>query len=202
MANFIDLTGHVFGRLTVDRKVPGRKWLCVCECGQVKAVRGTDLKRGRTQSCGCLHMERITTHGASKRKNWDRLYTIWDSMRKRCRYKRNHNYAGRGISVCPEWSEYAAFRDWALLNGYADGLTLDRVQVDEGYSPGNCRWLTTQENNQNQRRTRLNPAFVKAIRVSFAAGFMTMAQMSRYFGVSFGTISKVVHYQSWTNIKI
>jgi len=85
-----------------------------------------------------------------------RLYTIWKKMRQRCNdhnainYK---NYGGRGISICSEWNDFAAFRIWAFNNGYAENLTLDRIDNDLGYSPDNCRWSTYKEQAKNRRTT-------------------------------------------------
>lgn len=76
-------------------------------------------------------------------------------MRRRCDYPKNPKweyYGGRGIRVCDEWQAYETFRDWALANGYADNLTLDRINVDGNYEPSNCRWLSRAAQNRNYRR--------------------------------------------------
>lgn len=87
----------------------------------------------------------------------ERLYTIWCGMRRRCNSPNDEaypRYGGRGIAVCPEWNDYAAFRSWALASGYADHLTIDRRDNDRGYEPGNCRWATYAEQNRNYGRNR------------------------------------------------
>lgn len=95
----------------------------------------------------------------SKRKPRERLYNIWLHMKDRCNnpnFKSYHNYGGRGISVCEEWSNsYQTFREWALENGYSDELTIDRIYVNGNYSPSNCRWLTRQEQSYNKRTNKI-----------------------------------------------
>lgn len=88
------------------------------------------------------------------------MYYIWDSMKARCYNPQRRdfkNYGGRGITVCTEWlHDFAAFRDWALSHGYADNLTIDRIDNDKGYSPDNCRWATIAEQNQHKRPRKSN----------------------------------------------
>lgn len=86
-----------------------------------------------------------------------RLYTIWRNMRRRCSSPKDAaypRYGGRGISVCPAWEQFEAFRAWALAHGYEDDLTIDRIDNDRGYEPGNCRWATYAEQNRNYGRNR------------------------------------------------
>jgi hypothetical protein len=98
-------------------------------------------------------------HGDTKGGEWHRLYRIWVAMRQRCNDPNRDGFAGyggRGIKVCPEWdSSYPAFKAWALANGYASHLTIDRVDVNGNYEPGNCRWLTVKEQLSNTRRSKL-----------------------------------------------
>lgn len=90
--------------------------------------------------------------------NGTRLYIIWKAMRERCmcpNCNRWHRYGGRGITVCTEWDDFALFRDWAMSNGYADNLTLDRIDHDGNYEPSNCRWATQQEQQNNRCNNRI-----------------------------------------------
>lgn len=128
----------------------------VCHCGTPVFVRRA--MAGTQQSCGCGKGR--YKHGASKRHehDGDRLYSIWSNMRQRCanpRGKSWENYGGRGITVCSEWDDFVVFRAWAVANGYAVGLTLDRRDNDGDYTPANCQWSTWAEQSRNRRSNLL-----------------------------------------------
>lgn len=159
MGKIKDISGQKFGRLNVIKYAYTDKrhtaiWQCKCDCGNIVEVRGDALRNGTIQSCGCLQEDRrkeaLTKHGQSRSK----LYKVYHSMKGRCYNKNNreyHNYGARGIAVYSEWlSSYETFYDWAIENGYQDGLTIDRIDVNKGYEPDNCRWVNnkTQQNNK------------------------------------------------------
>ena len=159
MPKLIDITGQTFGRLTALRTASRNAdrrmlWHCRCTCGQEILASGKLLREGRIKSCGCwksaLCAQVQTKHGES----FTRLHRIWTGIKTRCtnpHCKAFPRYGGRGIRLCDEWREYTFFRDWARTNGYADHLTIDRINNDGHYEPNNCRWASYAEQNRNQR---------------------------------------------------
>lgn len=157
-----DLTGKRFGKLVVIKRVEniwqGNRsvvaWLCKCDCGNEKVVSGGSLRSGNAKSCGCLSFEKIYKHGGS----YDKLYSVWNGIKQRCNNEKSNaykNYGGRGISVCDEWeNSYVAFRDWAISNGYVEGLEIDRIDNNGNYCPENCRVITHKEQQSNKRTNR------------------------------------------------
>lgn len=137
---------------TSDRAI---RWLCKCDCGTELVIRGGNLKyQSGCKACGnILTGKAKTTHGATKSSGAIRapLYKTWRSMLARCKGDHEHNrwYAGKGITVCEEWEyDYTAFRDWAVKAGWKEGLSIDRVDTNKGYSPSNCQWVTRSQNSK------------------------------------------------------
>jgi len=146
------LSGERFGRLVVIEPTGKRQnnhivWRCQCDCGNEHFVVGSVLKSGLSRSCGCLRRERFYKHGGKG----TRLYNIWKNLKKRCNNSNNpkfRRYGGRGIEVDARWSDFVVFRDWALVNGYSDDLTIDRIDNDKGYFPENCQWLSRDDHSK------------------------------------------------------
>lgn len=187
-----DLTGNVYGRLTVVSfsyrdKRSNSFWRCDCICGKQSTVRIGDLNSGNTTSCGCYReeqsnkalIERSTTHG----ETGTRLYNIWRGIKQRCRYEKfigYEYYGGRGIDVCNEWHDsYECFRDWALSNGYEDNLTIDRIDNDGNYEPSNCVWSTYLEQANNRRDNNV---------ITHNGHSKTVSQWAEHLGVNKSTL--------------
>lgn len=190
-----DLTGRKFGRLVVICRAAniGRKtaWLCKCDCGNTKVSTMSNLKSGHVTSCGCawkdivppLNKDLNTRHAESGTQ----LYRAWTNMRYRCNtptcqcYK---NYGGRGITICKEWGEYESFRDWALNNGFMEGLSIDRIDVDGNYEPSNCRWVSdkTQQNNKRNNVT-----------LTFGGQTHTLQEWSEMTGINWTTLKRRIN---------
>lgn len=187
--------GRRFGRLVVvgiRRERRGKRneiiAQCRCDCGKEKDVLWCHLARGCAKSCGCLRREFAANKGHNSVKHGGRrtrLYRIWIGMRGRCYNHHNTgyaNYGGRGIEVCPEWrGDFAAFREWALSHGYADNLSIDRIDNDRGYSPDNCRWADALAQSNNLRTNHLLTA---------AGQTLSIAEWSRLTGINRGAIDK------------
>lgn len=168
-----NLIGQRFGRLTVIelhhreqvfnkrgiKKGYKNYWLCKCECGNEKVIVGESLIANKTKSCGCFRNEKLKErrlkHGMSETK----LNGIYSSMKRRCYNKNDKNYndyGNRGITVCDEWKNNSkAFYNWALSNGYQEGLTIDRIDNNGNYEPSNCKWATMKEQSRHRRNSRL-----------------------------------------------
>lgn len=162
--NYIDLTGMKFNRLTVIKlheRTEKRKymWLCKCDCGNEKIVLGSHLKSGHTKSCGCYNREKIKNLNKKTGLSQSKLFYAYHNMHNRCERKNCDSYSdygGRGISVCEEWSGkngFEKFVGWALENNYEEGMQIDRIDNDKGYSPCNCRWVSKIEQANNKRNT-------------------------------------------------
>lgn len=188
--NVKDLSYQRFGRLTVTPKYEMRKshayWLCRCDCGGLKFVRGSHLRSGNVTSCGCLKGN--ITHGGSN----TRLYNIWIGMRNRCI---NHSdpqyqsYGGRGIQICNEWQSFPNFRDWAMSNGYSRGLSIDRIDNDGGYCPENCRWATPLEQANNTRKNHL---------ITFNGETHSLSEWARLLNIKQSTLSMRINNYGWS----
>lgn len=169
----IDLTGKFFGRLkAVKRKGTAKdghaNWLCLCKCGEYTIVSSNNLRFGSVKSCGCLSREKTITrsikHGHNRNKNPSRTYNSWCNMIKRCTNPKTFaykNYGKRGITVCKRWSNKKdGFKNFLKDMGERpEGKSLDRIDNNKlirGYSPNNCKWSTTKEQNNNKRNNKRN----------------------------------------------
>lgn len=144
--------GFTSGDLTIisDRVITEGvpSYLCKCACGAVKYIKEVRLRSAsaKAASCGKCHLQ---APDAPSKKNV-RLYWVWAAMLQRCNNPKNPSYrwyGAKGVTVCPDWEEYASFKSWALSSGYEQGLTIDRVDSSGEYGPLNCRWVSPEINS-------------------------------------------------------
>lgn len=154
--------GAHFGDLTVLRKDEStshgnaNRWIVLCSCGKEFSILPSRLFNGHSKSCGCKKGKSSLTHGC----NGDEFYPTWWAMMRRCYNKDAHNYSrygGRGITVCDEWHNPSVFIEWArsTIGHKVPGLTLDRKDNSNGYSPNNCEWATSKSQARNRRSNSL-----------------------------------------------
>ena len=163
MRSYKCLIGQKFGKLTVISEAPptvgnrGKRWISVCECGGTSTSRTDRLTSGLAKSCGCLSVEIASKLNARHGMYKSREYLAWANMIARCTRRQSKsykNYGGRGITVSSEWMK--SFEVFFSHVGYSPGkgYELDRIDNDGNYEPGNVRWVTKKENNENKRPRR------------------------------------------------
>lgn len=156
----IDLSGRRFGRLTVIRKAERHaegtwKWECACDCGGSKVCRGYSLVRGDTRSCGCLQREHSRPTARRHGMSGTKMYGVWKSMLQRVRNGNDAsygNYGGRGIRVCDRWLVFENF--YADMGEPPPETSIDRIDVNGDYEPGNCRWVDKKTQCRNRRNNK------------------------------------------------
>lgn len=161
-----DLSGQTFGDLKVVRftgkntKNKTKIWECLCTCGSTTEVPTHKLKEGSTSSCGCRMIENQakanTRHGQSVKGKETKLYRIWSGMVGRCLVSTSgsyFNYGGRGIKLWRPWRYFEEFEQWAILSGYKDGMSIERIDVNGNYCPSNCTWIPLKDQAFNRKTT-------------------------------------------------
>lgn len=214
----VDYSGRRYGRLSVVSMVyetgKDAKARCLCDCGAEKTVIAYNLKSGNTESCGCLARERTAelnrasfrgeimgkanrTHGYSRTPT----YASWRDAKKRCyspQNKRFAEYGARGIGMCDAWKcSFEAFlRD---MGERPKGMTLERVDVNKGYEPGNCTWATPTEQAQNTRANVATWESVRAMRKRRSEG-VTYPQLASEFGMSYNNVRFICRGETWKEL--
>lgn len=159
-----DLIGKTFGRLTAVAKLTDKadrhKYNCICSCGNAAKINKYSLLNGSTKSCGCLRAERLATSGlvvSGKVYGTPKyeVYLTWRNMWDRCTRTTNEAHALYKERMPPEeWKDFAVFFSHIGLKPGPE-YSLDRIDNEKGYGPGNVRWATQEEQVNNTRRTRL-----------------------------------------------
>lgn len=184
----IDMVNQQYGRLNVKEylyrdQYCHKIWLCKCECGNMVEVSTSDLRSGRVNSCGCYKHEYMLNRNTTHNKSKSRLYRIYHHMVERCYLKTCSDfryYGARGIKVCNEWlNDFEAFYFWAMNNGYSSDLSIDRIDVNGDYWPGNCRWATMKTQNGNKRNT---------IYVEYNSMVCTLKELSEIYAIKYMTL--------------
>jgi len=187
-----DIAGCRFGLLTVESFAYVNEngqtyWNCKCDCGKSVVRRASHLKERIIPSCGCRGGN--TIHGMTGK----RIYTIYNQMITRCYkpYSKSYkNYGARGITVCDEWKEsFQSFYDWAVKSGYAENLSIDRIDNNGNYEPSNCRWSTPKEQANNTRRTR---------HITFNGETHSVSEWARILGINQSTLNMRLNKYHWT----
>ena len=184
----VDIMGQTFHYLTAIKPVGSSKsgvvWECRCKCGKTTKTTAKNLRSGNTKSCGCLNSERViarnkanATHGMTGTPTW----LVWDNMIQRCTNPNNKSYkeyGDRGITVCQAWrDEFSTFlKD---MGPRPAGASIDRIDNNKGYEPGNCRWASSQEQANNRRNN---------ITLTVGGITDTLANWSRKTGIGQKTI--------------
>ena len=170
MGSKIDISNQRFGKLVtlcVEYTARGREWLCQCDCGNQTRASAAKLRFGQCKSCGCITREataqRSTKHGYSRRGQRSPEYRAWIEMKTRCYNPKATGFqywGGRGITICDEWRfNFMSFFTYVGVKP-TPKHSIDRIDVNGNYEPGNVRWATSMEQNNNQRRLFMDESVV------------------------------------------
>jgi predicted XRE-type DNA-binding protein len=193
----LSLTGQTIGKWSVGESFSHatrgeRMYFCVCKCGTKKEVKHTHLSTGKTHSCGCSW----TKHGMARSKQ----YRVWDSMIRRCHSPSHHafkDYGARGITVCDKWKNFEGFIE--DMGFQPEGLSIERINNDLGYSKENCKWATVTEQARNRRATKLNEDKVVQIKILLETG-VSQNKIASQFSVSRSNIGHIAQGTTWRQL--
>lgn len=178
-------TGYRYGRLLVTRishVINGvAHWHVQCDCGKDKIVLGSNLRAGKTKSCGTCNYPRHITHGMTKTS----IYKRWSEMKRRClnpKVQSYKYYGGRGIKVCKRWMKFENF--YKDMGSIPEGYTIERINNDGNYEPDNCKWATFKEQHNNSRHNVI---------LKYKGISMTMVQWAEKLGISRACLWDRIH---------
>lgn len=191
MERYVDRTGQRLGRLIISefvgyrtsgRGVRRAMWRCVCDCGGETTISSKTIAAKSAKSCGCLQKETVsratTTHGKSR----TRLYKVWTAMKSRCHHEGDpqyHHYGGRGIHVCDRWRQSFENFEHDVGERPSSKHSLDRIDNDKGYEPGNIRWATARQQLLNRR---------KSIKYEYEGEMLSCREISERSGMKYMTL--------------
>ncbi|EKQ70400.1 hypothetical protein OsccyDRAFT_0687 [Leptolyngbyaceae cyanobacterium JSC-12] len=198
MPKLDNLSGQRFGRLVaVSREGTNKSgrplWRCICDCGNEKLTAAKELKNGKTKSCGCYRAEILATHNISHgqtRGKKSRMYKCWLDMKARCTNPNNKfykDYGGRGIKVCERWlNSFENFKE--DMGEMPDNLTIERIDFNKDYEPGNCKWATYTEQARNTSRNRL---------ITYKGETKCLAEWAETLGMTYQTLNTRINKHKW-----
>lgn len=172
-------------------------------CDECKSEVVKRLDNGvRDKSCGCNNNKGKNNPSYKHGETNIKLYYVWDSMKNRCLNSNSQaykDYGGRGITICPEWTnDYTKFRDWALNNGYAEGLQINRIINDGNYEPSNCNFVTAKDNSRSRRGQKIKSMEqANEIRTLYVTGDYTQKELAEMYNVSYQIIFKIIKNEIW-----
>jgi len=177
-----------------SRQYHTRYCIFECGCGRWQYLRHCVGARKQSCSLSCAN----SVHGLS---GGHPLYNVWHLMKSRCHVptcSAYHRYGGRGIYVCETWKkDFMSFYKWAVSHGWKNGLTIERVNNNKGYSPSNCCFITRARQSRNRRSNKLNMEQVKTIRKLYDSGAMRNSELAKEYGITPTTMCKIVHHKLW-----
>lgn len=196
MAKFIDLTGQKFGKLTAMNYVSKNNstrahWKCQCDCGNITITSGQNLRNGKSKSCGCARNEHIAHLKLTHNKSHSPEYQTWNDMIKRCTNPNNKsfkNYGGRGITIYEKWRKsFYEFYNY-IGNRPTPKHTIERINNNLGYIPGNIKWATCKEQNNNRRSNH---------QITFNGETMNVSQWAKKLGIKRATLNSRIVLMNW-----
>ena len=197
---FIDLTGKIFNKLTVLKRVSSQnkhtRWLCRCECGNEIVAKGINLKNNHTKSCGCLKNDWAKRTGKHYQKysissHGNPFYDSWRGIMRRIKANTGNTYKSykkRGITVCDRWKNFENFLE-DMSPTYFKGAQIDRINNDGNYEPGNCRWATRKEQMNNTRHN---------VKLTFQGKTKNIIQWAEEIGLSAKIIQARIKRYHWS----
>lgn len=195
-----DLTNQKFGKLLVVEKACTKNgkvyWKCLCNCGKTTYATTSNLRCNKIKSCGCVKNEILVKRSTKHNQRNTKLYEVWKSIKQRCLNPNNKafvNYGKRGILICEDWkNDFINFYNWSIKNGYSEGLSIDRINVDGNYEPSNCRWTTRIVQANNTRTNRY---------ITIDNETKSLADWCRHFNISYSLVYQREKKYKWDIIK-